>query len=278
MIWWLWLFFSVSMVPLGSLTVLLVHGVTGGRWGRDLAPALIPAARTIPLLIVAVLPIMLFRPALYHWDALTVPADVRRLYLNPIFFDVRTVAAFAIWSALAWARAWERPVLAAAGLVLHLVLTSVIPTDWVLTLAPGAVSAGFGFGVGVEQVFAALAFAAVWAPQDRSDPRASRDLSGMLVAALLGTVYFFYMQFAITWYGNIPDKVHWYAFRAEAGWTLVALAAFLLGAALPFLSILSPVVRRTPSALRVVGAFVLLGTLLHAAYLILPATGAPHGG
>lgn len=276
MIWWLWLFFAVSMVPLGSLTLLLVHGVTGGRWGRDLAPALIPAARAIPLLILIVLPVLIFRPAIYHWELLGIPADVRRLYLNPAFFDARSLIALGIWSVLAWTRAWERPVLAAAGLAAHLVLISVIPADWVLTLAPGAVSAGFGFGIGVEQVFAALAFAAIWAPQN--DARASRDLSGMLIAALLGTVYFVYMQFAITWYGNIPDKVHWYVFRAESAWPLVALAAFLVGAALPFLSILSPYVRRTPSALRVVGALVLLGVILHAAYLILPAAGVLHGG
>jgi hypothetical protein len=276
MIWWLWLFFILSLIPLGSLTLLLVHGVTGGRWGSDLAPALIPAARAIPLLILGVLPILLFRANIYHWDALTVPADVRHRYLNPIFFDARTLLALTLWSTLAWTHAWARPVFAALGLTLHIILMTFIPADWVLTLAPGSVSAGFGFGIGVEQVFAALAFAAVWSPQDKNDPRATRDLSGLLIAALLGTVYFAYMQFAIIWYGNIPDKVHWYALRAETGWAPIALAAFALGAALPFIAVLSPYVRRTPSALRAVGICVLLGIGLHAAYLIQP--GAPHGG
>ena len=41
---WLCAFVLVAMVPIGSLALLLVHGVTGGHWGRDLAPVLIPAA------------------------------------------------------------------------------------------------------------------------------------------------------------------------------------------------------------------------------------------
>jgi hypothetical protein len=273
MIWWLLLVFVLSMIPLGSLALLLVHGISGGRWGDDLAPVLVPAARAIPLLFLGFLPILLFRGQIYHWSALGLPAEVREWYLNPLFFDLRTLAALAAWSGMAWMDAWKRPLSAALGLVLHATLLSVVPADWVLTLPPGSESAGFGFGTGVEQVFAALAFAAVLSPQDGS--RASRDLAGMLMAALLGTVYFVYMQFAITWYGNVPDKVHWYVLRVQAGWAPVALAAFAVGAALPFLLVLSPGVRRSPVALRLVGVLVLVGVAGHAAYLILP--GASHG-
>jgi hypothetical protein len=275
MTWWLCIFVLASMIPIGSLALLLAYGITGGRWGRDLMPALVPAARTIPLLIVGFVPIIVLRPALYHWDTLTIPDDVRHLYLNPFFFDIRTLFAIVVWSLLAWMRAWENELYSALGLIAHLVLLTFIPADWVLTLPPGTVSAGFGFGTGIEQMFAALAFAAVCAPQS-DDQRASGDLSGLLIATLLGTVYFVYMQFAITWYGNVPEKVHWYAMRAEAGWSGVALAAFLIGAALPFIAMLSKRVRTAKPLLRLVGAMVLFGVLLHVAYLVLPAAGVVH--
>jgi hypothetical protein len=58
---WLCGFVLVSMVPVGSLALLMVHGISGGQWGRDLAPLLVPAARCMPLLLVAFLPILLFR-------------------------------------------------------------------------------------------------------------------------------------------------------------------------------------------------------------------------
>ncbi len=266
-------FVLISMVPIGSLALLLVHGISGGRWGRDLAPVLIPAARCIPLLFVAFLPVLIFRSSIYQWRDLDLPQDVTRYYLNSPFFDVRTLVALAIWSTLAWCSAWRKELLAGLGLVAHLVLMTFIPADWVLTLPPGSTSAGFGFGYGIEQIGAALAFAAVLAPQGH-DPRADSDLAGLLVSTLLGTVYFIYMQFIVIWYGNIPHKVHWYAARAEGGWPLLALAAFLVGAALPFLALLNPVVRREPVALRIVGCFVLSGIALHIAWLTVPALGA----
>jgi hypothetical protein len=128
-------------------------------------------------------------------------------------------------------------------------------------------------GFGIEQMFAALAFAALLAPSARA-PRANRDLAGLIATTLLATVYFLYMQFVITWYGNIPAKVHWYVARAGDGWAALMLAAFLIGAALPFLAMLHPYVRRDPRPLRFVGALVLGGVALHIGWLTLPGFGA----
>jgi hypothetical protein len=261
------------MIPIGSLSLLLAHGISGGRWGSELAPVLVPAARTMPLLLLAFLPVLLFRPLIYDWNALKLPHDVLAGYLNPPFFDARTLLGLAVWSALAWSGAWRRPLGAALGLVADLILLSLLPADWILTIAPGSVSAGFGMGFGIEQMFAALAFVAVLAPQAAGRP--NRDLAGLLLATLLGTVYFLYMQFLITWYGNVPAKVHWYVARAGDVWSSVMLAAFSVGAALPFLAILSPAIRREPGALRIVGWLVLGGVVLHVGWLMLPAFGAP---
>jgi hypothetical protein len=269
---WMCAFVLVSAIPVGSLALLLVHGICGGRWGEDVAPVLVPAARATPLLFLAFLPVLAWRPEIYDWSALDLPPDVRAYYLNPLFFDARTLIGLAVWSALAWSAAWRHRLYAALGLVAHLVLMSFLPSDWVLTLPPGAVSAGFGFGFGIEQMFAAAAFVALLAPQAAG--RANRDLAGIVVTTLLGTVYFLYMQFLITWYGNIPAKVHWYVLRAGQGWSAVMLGAFLVGAAAPFLAILHPDVRREPRLLRPVGGLVLLGVALHVGWAILPAFGA----
>jgi hypothetical protein len=268
---WLLGFVLISMIPIGSLALLLVNGISGGRWGKDFAPVLVPAARSIPLLFLAFLPIMLFRPLIYQWHALALPYDVRHIYLSPVFFDARTLIGLSIWSVLAWTNAWRNQLFSALGLVAHLIIVTFVPADWVLTLPPGSVSAGFGLGFGIEQMFATLAFTAILAPQGPA--RANRDLAGIMVTTLLGTVYFFYMAFIITWYGNIPAKVHWYAVRAGNGWALEMLTAFLVGAALPFLAILNPAVRREPSLLRLVGVLVLVGITLHVVWMIIPAFG-----
>lgn len=267
---WLSAFVLVSMIPVGSLALLLVHGISGGRWGVELAPVLEPAQRTIPFLVLAFVPIIVARRLIYHWTGLGLPHDVLTLYLNPVLFDLRTLIALAFWSVIAWTGAWRRPLTAGLGLVGHLIVMTFIPADWVLTLEPGSVSAGFGLGFGIEQVLAALAFVALIAQQAQERP--TRDLAGMLVSALLGTVYFIFMAFLITWYGNIPDKVKWYWAKRDL-WPL-ALLAFLVGAALPFLATLNPRVRCDPRLLRATAALVLAGIFLHVSWLTAPSASA----
>lgn len=269
---WLCAFAFLSMVPIGSTGLLLLHGITGGRWGDDFSPVLVSAARAAPLFLLAFIPIILLRPDLYDWPGHGVPVDVARDYLNPPFFAFRTIAALIIWSAMAWSRMWKSQLWGGVGLFIHGVLISLIPSDWILTLRPGSTSAAFGLGFGLEQFFAALAFVALLAPQGK-DPRANRDLAGIMVSALLGTVYFDFMQFLITWYGNIPDKVGWFVARTYGAWPAIAFASFVLGAALPFLAVLSPAVRARPEPLRLVGLLVLIGIALHIAWFVIPVFG-----
>ncbi len=267
---WLFAFVLISMVPIGSLALLLAHGITGGRWGTDLAPALVPAARAIPLLLLPLMPVLATRGGILPLSGAAPHAT--QFYLNPFFFDARSIIAILIWSLFAWLQIWRRPMNAAFGLVVHIILISLIPADWILTIAPGSTSAGFGLGFGIEQMFAALAFAALLLPPG-SGQRTVRDLSGLTLTTLLGSVYFIYMQFLISWYGNIPDKVKWYAARSEGLWPMLALAAFALGAALPFVAILNAGIRRSTAALRWVGLCALIGIALHVAWLTVPVGG-----
>jgi hypothetical protein len=265
---WFCAFIYMSMLPVGALVLLLVNGITGGRWGEDLRPVLFPLAQSIPLLLAAFLPVLIFRSTVYDWAALGLQKDVTWLYLNPSFFAFRGIVGLLIWSALAWSAAWRKPATAAIGLVLHLIIMTFIPADWILTIPPGASLAAFGFGFGIEQVLAVLAFAALIAQQ--GDGRPSRDLCGMIISALLGVVYFLFTQYFITWFGNIPGKVHWYAARGSDAWALVMLLSFLTAAAIPFLAMLYPQVREKAGLMRVVGVSILLGIALHVAWMVLP--------
>lgn len=260
----------VSMVPIGSLVLLLAGGLTGGDWMAELGPVLVRAARALPLLPLAFIPVIMFRPLIYPWPGDGTPVNVTHFYLNPAFFAVRSLAGLSVLAVLSWRAAWRRQASAAVGLLVAAAVLDLLPVDWLLTLRPHATSAAFGWGFGVEQLLAALGLCAVLAPQIRT-ARANADLAGLILACILGTVYFGYMQFLITWYGNIPDKVHWYVARAAAPWPWLALGGFAVGAALPLLAMLAPRIRHTVAGMRLVGALVLTGTALHVAWLVLPA-------
>ncbi|HEY2889658.1 MAG TPA: hypothetical protein VGJ31_03485 [Dongiaceae bacterium] len=269
---WLFAFICFSIVPIGSLALLLVQGLTGGRWGRELLPVLEPAARATILLIPLSLPILVAHGAIYPWPGQGVPGDVARLYANGPFFALRTLAGLAIWSLLAWGSAWRRPLYAGVGLCLHLLCLTFLPADWILSVQAHSSSASFGLGFGIEQILAALGFVAVLAPQS-GDEQANADLAGMIIAALLGTVYFAYTQFVITWYGNLPEKVAWFATRAMDAWPVIAGIAFLCGAALPFLACMAPAIRHSRKRLRLVGGLVVVGAVLHITWLLIPTLG-----
>ena len=81
---WLVAFAIWSMVPVGSMTLLMIHRLTGGEWGRAAAPVLQPAAAMLPLVALAFVPVLVGLTDIYPWaaDPSTIPPDVARWYLS----------------------------------------------------------------------------------------------------------------------------------------------------------------------------------------------------
>lgn len=277
---WLVAWLVWSAVPVGSLVLMLIHGVTGGRWGEALAPALRPAAALVPLAGLAFLGVALGLPALYPWaaEAGRVKPDVARLYLDPALFDLRAALALAGWSALALLYLAGRcgPLVAALGLSFYGLTISLVAVDWILSVDPHFTSSAFAAGIALHQILAALAWAAVASPPGLDEARAA-DLAGLILASLLGVLYLGLMSYIVAWYGDLPAKAAWYLKRGTGAWVAVLAAAVALGGILPFAALLFARLRRSASALRVVGLLVLVGIALHLAWYVLPAYGAEAG-
>jgi len=277
---WLVAWLVWSAVPVGSLVLMLIHGVTGGRWGEALAPALRPAAALVPLAGLAFLGVALGLPALYPWaaEAGRVKPDVARLYLDPALFDLRAALALAGWSGLALLYLAGRcgPLVAALGLSFYGLTISLVAVDWILSVEPHFTSSAFAAGIALHQILAALAWAAVASPPGLDEARAA-DLAGLILASLLGVLYLGLMSYIVAWYGDLPAKAAWYLKRGTGAWVAVLAAAVALGGILPFAALLFARLRRSAAALRVVGLLVLVGIALHLAWYVLPAYGAEAG-
>jgi hypothetical protein len=270
---WLIGFVVWSSVAVGSLVLLLIHRLTGGRWGDKLAPTLVPCAATLPLGALAFLPIVFGLSAPYQWAAGTasVRPDLVHLYLNEPAFLLRTFVALIGWSILAVLVVQRRcnPLTAAIGLAFHGLIISFVAVDWILSIDVGFGSSAFAAGFAIQQLLAALAFTAMVAPEPDSD--AVADLGGLLMATLLGTAYIDLMSFIVSWYGDLPDKAAWYLRRGQDGWNWVILSAVLVGALVPIAMLLSTRLRENRQALRVVGGLILVGVILHILWLMAPA-------
>ena len=302
--WLYWISF-----PLGAISLLLLHMLTGGAWGDALRPACRAALATLPLMAVLFVPLALNLEALYPWADPEKVAHSELLqhkqpYLNETAFIARTVGYFVVWLAL-WALvAWQsrHPLppsspaarrvrkLAGIGLGLHALAVTFSAIDWGMSLEPQWYSAIYGLLFLISQALAALAggiAVSVLAPQvgtrygTRSvattmpAPDVLHDLGKLLLAFVMIWAYFQYSQFLIIWYGNLPEEVPWYLKRIEHGWLPVALAMGGLQFALPFFLLLSRDLKRHGKLLAWVALGVVFSRWLEVWWLVAPADGQP---
>lgn len=271
---WLVVFAIFSSVSIGSMTWLLIHCLTGGEWGIAAAPVLRPAAAMTPLLVLGFLPVLAGLHQIYPWaaDPAAIPADVAHWYLNGPSFLVRSLVALGGWSFLAvmFAAGCRSRLLAGLGLAFFGLSISLVAVDWYLSLEPHYVATAFAAMIAIQQLLAALAVVALISPL-AIDGKVAGDLGGLLIATLLGVVYLEFMTFVVAWYGDLPDKAAWFLKRSSFGWVSVMIVALAAGAVLPFGMLLIRRVRRSRRGLRVAGALILVGTVLHFAWLLMPA-------
>jgi hypothetical protein len=138
---WLMGFVFWAQILVGSLSLVMIHRLTSGGWGEIIAPVVEPATTVVPLLFLFAIPVFVAISALYPW-ALHPPSikpGVLSVYLNRPAFIVRSLVAFAGWSALAFflsrINGWRAQLLAGLGLVFHAVVISSVSIDWYLSMA-----------------------------------------------------------------------------------------------------------------------------------------------
>ncbi len=206
-------------IALGSLAIVMVHRLTGGRWGLAIGRLAEAASRTLPLLLVLFAPLVLGAAAIYPWaspDAVAKDPVLQHksLYLNLPAFAARTAVYFAIWLVLAFllSRGSRREdeaddprvasrlrQLSGPGLVLWGLTITFAAVDWVMSLEARWFSTIFAVVLGINQVLSALAFAvavlAILAGRGKGDSphlpeRPTTNLRSVPGFAQMGTVPF----------------------------------------------------------------------------------------
>jgi hypothetical protein len=274
-------------VSLGSLALLMMNELTGGAWGAAVRPALVAAARLMPLHALLFVPLIPGLGQLYSWWPAYLPQDAadagRAHWLVGGFFLARAAAYFALWILLAARitrerRDARRKHASAWGLLVYAFTTWLASVDWIMSLAPRWYSSGFGFVIITAQGVAALAFAVCVA--DRSADAAGRqtwlDLGNLLLTCVMMWMYVAFTQFLVIWAEDLPAEIVWYLPRVDTDWKILTLGVAALQFAVPFALLLSRAVKSDPRRLRRVALLVLCGHGLFAFYLVVP-TLAPRG-
>ena len=275
---WLVGFVFWSQILVGSLTLMMIHRLTGGRWGLLIAPAIEPAAAALPILLALAVPLFVALPVLYPWlqRPPAIKPDVLTHYLNVPAFVLRSGVAIVGWSVLAAlllrTRGRSGQLIAALGLVFHALVISGVSVDWYLSLEAPFNSSSFGATIAIASIVAALAWAALTVPIPPGDP-ALADLGGLLLATLLGLTYMNFMAVLVIWYGDLPAEEIWFVERGQFPWLLFAWVTFVFASILPIFALMLSKIRSGRRALRAVGGCVLAGIAAFDIYLIAPPAG-----
>ena len=292
-------------IPLGCMALVMLHHLTGGRWGFLIRRTLESATRTLWLMAIFFLPLLLGMSQIYMWAAPNAASNPifqqKHFYLNKPFFVVRSVMYFAIWIGLAWllnrwteeqdrtgeARLSKRlEGLSGPGLILWGLAVTFSSIDWIMSLEPTWFSTIYGMMIMVVEVLSALAFVVLVTRRlvDReplakvATPQAFNDLGNLLLTFVMLWAYLSFSQFLIIWSGNLPEEITWYLSRARGGWAVLAIVLIVFHFAVPFLLLLSRGLKRQAGSLSRVAGLLMMLTLVDMFWLIVPAfeSAGPH--
>lgn len=287
---WLGGFFYWLSMPLGALTLLLVHDLTGGKWQATARPALEAAAATMPLFILLFLPILAGMNELYSWSRPEMfERTLNRWYLNAGFFDGRALLYFVIWTLFAYLqlrrpRGGGPPPRSAqwtSGIGLMLLGYSVTfaTIDWLMSTEPAWFSTIYAMMVGSGMFVTALSLVLLTMTLGGRPPALARETFGdhlaTLVTILLAVDIFWaytcFSQWLIIWEENLRSEIPWYVERLRDGWKsllyTIAGAHFFV----PFFALIWTPAKRRAALVGSVAALILIADLLQVWWLLLPS-------
>lgn len=285
-------------VALGCMAFLMIHYLTGGKWGWPVRRMFEAAAATLPVVGLFFIPIFFGIHYLYPW---AMPARVatdhvlrhQQPYLSPLFFIVRAILVFGIWIWLARLlnhlsseqdktrdltplkrlRKWSGP-----GLVIYPLTIMVAFVDWVMSLEADWFSTIFPILVCIGQMLSGLAFVILllaWlGPRTSLAEITGREnfhhLGSLLLAFTMLWAYLTFSQFLIIWSGNLPHEISWYLHRIGGGWRWVVIFLLLLHFFGPFFLLLSRQMKQTRRALALIAAVMFGAHVVDVWWMIVP--------
>lgn len=283
-------------LPLGAMTILMVHGLTGGRWGDAARPPLRAIVATLPLSLLLLLPILARLDLVFPWegaDPSMLPETMRQklAYLNVPFFVVRFIICAVVWLVLAWLILGRTAAdskrgsgrFHAIGLVAHGLAVSMLAIDWMLSIEPEFTSTIYAMLEAAAEVVGAYALALVVLATRRSietmpggeeDVALGEDVANMLFGFMLMWAYLSFMQWLIVWAGDLPSEIHWYMIRGQNGWQVLLWLLVVLQFGAPFAGFLTRSLKRSHRGLLWLGALVLAGHLADVVWRVRPPLSA----
>lgn len=288
-----WFLFGI-----GGLLWLMIHHLTGGRWGFMIQRLLEAQTRTLPVLALLFLPIFLHM-GMYPW----VDHDrahyldlvlAKEAYLNMPGYLYRWAAYWVIFIGVAfflnrWSKQQDEsgdPALSlkmmrlsGVGLVVCALAITFASVDWTMSLEPEWFSSIYGlwYGVGGGLATMALSVIVLSLQRDREPLKKwfQTDHLHFLGNFMFGfTILWAYVsmsQYLIIWSANLPEEIPYYLNRNSDGLNIITVFLMIFHFALPFVLLLQQKIKRTLSFVVGMAFWLLIMRLVDVFWNIKPA-------
>lgn len=305
-----WSIYLVNLVFWSGLAVTgpAIAGMmqlTEARWSPSVRRIALTTAGFLPVAFVLLLVLFVGRTVLYPWERTPIP--VKAAWLNTPFFWARTVVLAAALFAVCFAfvgRLLRDPIppeddreragrnrLAVILIMLWIVTVSLWGFDLVMSLEPMWYSGLFGGYFVVSTLYTGFALLSILTVRANSrgqasiPPAAVQDVAKLQFGLSIMWMYFFWSQYLVIWYGNVPVETRFFVARVFVQpWQTLGWVVLVVGWLIPFAYLLKRLTGRPPQRhgpLVVVAFFGLLAIFLERVFVVFPSVspgqGLPYG-
>jgi Ni/Fe-hydrogenase subunit HybB-like protein len=242
--------------------------VTEGRWSPSIKRIALTTAGFLPVSLELFVVLFFGRATLYPW--VTEPIPIKAGWLNVPFMALRIGLGSLLlyWVAMRLVKAIlvedqpgqdtqaaidRRYRLAAVLLVLYVVVLSLWGFDLLMSLDPRWYSGLFGGYYVVTSMYPGFGLVTYLTIRSNERglthvaPTAIQDVAKLTFALSVFWMYFFFSQYLVIWYGNVPAETRFIARRFfSQPWGGIAWAIFIIGWLIPFSYLLKRLTGRPP--------------------------------
>lgn len=242
--------------------------VTEGRWSPSIKRIALTTAGFLPVSLVLFVVLFFGRATLYPW--VTEPIPIKAAWLNVPFMALRIGLGSLLlyWVAMRLVKAIlvedqpgqdtraaidRRYRLSAVLLVLYMIVLSLWGFDLLMSLDPRWYSGLFGGYYVVTSMYPGFGLVTYLTIRSNERglthvaPPAIQDVAKLTFALSVFWMYFFFSQYLVIWYGNVPVETRYLARRFfNQPWGGIAWAIFIIGWLIPFSYLLKRLTGRPP--------------------------------
>jgi Ni/Fe-hydrogenase subunit HybB-like protein len=289
----------------GMVILAATLQMTSARWGRPIKRIAELGAYFLPLSVPLLIVLYFGRTLIFPWIAHPIPA--KQGWLNVPFLFTRDLIGLLIMAALslAFLRQSLRPDLLAlkrgsladdpaeSQKAVHLqnilapvlgiafaVIYSLIAFDLIMSLDPTWYSTLFGAYYFITSFLAGMAGLVVilaltrkrWGLERYIGTKQFHDLGNLIFGFTIVAGDFFWSQFLVIWYGNLPEETRYVILRIrEMPWAVLSYIVLFGAFAIPFVLLLVRKLKQNPTAMLVVAGMLLLGLWIEKFLLVVPS-------